>query len=120
MSPRGREARGPGRPLGGPREAPGGPARGFREAPGRPREVPGGPGRPQGPSPKNSIFQIFFDKIGIFDHFDHILACFDLKIGFSMKNYPRGLVQSFWGAPGLPAPGHPPGPQGYGIYVLMI
>ena len=40
----------------------------------------------------------------MFHHFDHILACFDLKIELSMKNYPRGLVQSFWGALGLPAP----------------
>ena len=47
-------------------------------------------------------------KSGIFGHFDHILACFDLKIELSMKNYPRGLVQSFWGAPGLL---EPPGPR---------
>ena len=32
------------------------------------------------------------DKICIFGHFDNILACFDLKIEFSMKNSPRGLV----------------------------
>ena len=40
----------------------------------------------------------------IFHHFGHIMACFDLKFELSMKNYPRGLIYSFWGAPGLPGP----------------
>ena len=68
------------------------------------------------------LFQkIQFDhKICICDHFDYLLACFDLKIELSMKNYPRGLVQSFWGALGLPAPLGPPGHQGYGIDVFII
>ena len=82
-----------------------------------PQGAPGGPRG--GPEEISKKFEIFH-KIGIFDHFDHILACFDLKIELSMKNYPRGLVQSFWGAPGLPAPPAPPRPQGYGIYVFMI
>ena len=83
-----------------------------------PQGGPGGPGEPQGGPEEISIFFDFFHKIDIFDHFDHILACFDLKILLSMQNYPRGLVQSFWGAPGLSAP--PRHPRAPGLWYLCI
>ena len=58
-------------------------------------------------------------KINIFDHFDHMLPCFEFKFDFSVKTNPGDL----FGAPGAPwgSLGLPRDPKGnMGLYNIAL